>query len=195
MDTRVEDTTSYRPLHGRLGLAAYAQVVADLHALPSQPPPLAQLQVQPARALEPADFPRAVRRSPCLPRSSPTTSRSSPSTRASCCSRYWSTIPKSKFGGFLAVTDYKDNGDPRRDREARLGHLAAHRLLLSLHQQGLSAHQECRRPVPRLSGTAAMVDAGRAVRRARRHRSRATRRSATATGSAPTTRAATCWPG
>ena len=39
---------------------------------------------------------------------SPTTSRSSPTTRARCCFPVLVDYPESKFGGFLAVTDYKD---------------------------------------------------------------------------------------
>ena len=42
--------------------------------------------------------------------------------------------PEAKFGGFLAVTDYKDPGHPRRDRAERLGHLAADQLLLPVDQ-------------------------------------------------------------
>ncbi len=44
----------------------------------------------------------------CSPSSSPTTSRSSPATRASFSFPVLVDYPESKFGGFLAITDYKD---------------------------------------------------------------------------------------
>ena len=59
--------------------------------------------------------------------------------------------PESKFGGFLAVTDYKDPVILDEIKSQRLGHLAADPLLLRHHQQGLPARQERRRPLPRLS--------------------------------------------
>ena len=101
--------------------------------------------------------------------------------------------PESKFGGFLAVTDYKDTVILEEIEKQRLGHLAADRLLLPFDQQGLSAHQERERPVPGLPRAAALVDRAPSCARRPPTRSRATRPSATATGSAPTTRAATCW--
>ena len=67
--------------------------------------------------------------------------------------------PESKFGGFLAVTDYKDPVILDEIEQQRLGALAADPLLLPLDQQGLSAHQERERPVPGLPRAAALGDA------------------------------------
>ena len=164
-----------------------------LLAVAAQPAALAQLQGQPARLLEPVALPRHCSCSACSPSSSPTTSRSSPATRARCCSRCWSTIPESKFGGFLAVTDYKDPVILDEIAQNGWAHVAADQLLLPLDQQGLSARQECERPVPGLPGAAALGVQRASCAMRRPTRSRATGASATATGSAPTTRAATCW--
>ena len=67
--------------------------------------------------------------------------------------------PEAKFGGFLAVTDYKDPVILDEIEQERLGALAADPLLLPLHQQGLPAPQERERAVPGLSRAAALVDA------------------------------------
>ena len=44
----------------------------------------------------------------CSPNSSPTTGRCSPPTRARSCFRSLVDYPEEKFGGFHAVTDYRD---------------------------------------------------------------------------------------
>ena len=89
--------------------------------------------------------------------------------------------PESKFGGFLATTDYRDPFVAGRDQRQRLDGLAADPLLLPHGQQ--------RDPDAGAGAAVVDADAGRALRRAiRRASTTATARSATGTGSAPTTR-------
>ncbi len=103
--------------------------------------------------------------------------------------------PESKFGGFLAMTDYKEEVILDEIERARLGHLAAHRLLLQVDQQGLSAYKEYRRPVSGFPWTATVVHQRNSLRSVAPPSSRAIMRSATATGWGPTIRVAMCWPG
>ena len=98
--------------------------------------------------------------------------------------------PESKFGGFLAITDYKgpvilDGSTPTA------GALGTDPLLLRPHQQGSPHRQGSGAPMPRISRAPAWPSTLR-LRGAPDQLARA-RRSATPTGSASTTRGATWW--
>ena len=99
--------------------------------------------------------------------------------------------PESKFGGFLAVTDYKDQ-----------------EILKEIESNGWAiwppigySYHSINKDYPRVKNAAGSAWASRRRRRGRRaptcasarRPARALRPSATATGSAPTIRAATCW--
>ena len=120
----------------------------------------------------------------CSPSSSPTTGRSSLSYKGEILFPVLVDYPESKFGGFLAVTDYKDPVILDEIKQQRLGAVAADPLLLRHHQQGLSAAARARTAC---ASAFRRRRPGRRTRRCARRRptrSRATRRSATATGSA-----------
>ena len=81
------------------------------------------------------DLPRRCSSCRSSPSSSPTTGRSSSPTRARSLFPIFVDYPEEKFGGFLAITDYRDPFDQRGDRGERLDDLAADPLLLRHRQQ------------------------------------------------------------
>ncbi len=143
------------------------QLPQRLLALPAQQAALAQLQGQPPRLLELVDLPRAVRLQPvCRVRRQRQADRRLLQGRAAVPgARRLSGVEVRRLPGGHRL---QGPGNPRGDGEERLGHLAADQLLLPFHQQGLSAHQECERPVPGVPRAAAVVDQRHLLRRARR---------------------------
>ncbi len=99
--------------------------------------------------------------------------------------------PEEKFGGFLAVTDYRTPDIAQRDQRQRLDALAADPLFLRHDQQGLPRPHRRQRHLSRLSRAAALGLIGQALRRAGRSGRALQGASATPTGSASTIRAAT----
>ena len=126
-----------------------------------------ELQGQPARLLEPAHLPHAVRRDAV---------RRVPRQRSPAADELQGRDPVARPHRLSGIEvrrlprrhRLQGSGDPRRDQGERLGHLAADPLLVRHHQQGLPGAQRRRQHLPRLSGAAAVGLERAAVRSAAR---------------------------